>query len=664
MAVAVAMDFFEHQDRARKKTSLLIFYYVLAVILIVVAVYLAFAGTFMGVKVKTGDEFAPQDFWNPDLFTWVAGGTLLIVLAGSAYKISQLSGGGESVARMLGGRIINANTRDPNERKILNVVEEMAVASGTPVPPVFILDNEEGINAFAAGFTPSDAVIGVTRGCVRQLTRDELQGVIAHEFSHILNGDMRLNIRLIGVLHGILVIGMLGYWIFRTSLHSGSSRSRSEKGGNKLPIVLLGLIVMIIGYVGVFFGKLIKSAVSRQREFLADASAVQFTRNPAGISGALKRIAGFTRGSRLKTPNAEVTSHFFFSNGLASSLANLMATHPPLEERIRRIDPYFGMELDHLASAARDGEAVAAGFGDATARIPPDGGRRAVAAGASEVAGAPAQRFSATPDDVASSVGNPKPEHLRYASDLLAGLPAPVRAAVSETSGARAVIYSLLLNTDETPRKTQLEHLREYAEAMVCAETISLYPLVRKMGYESHLPLANLAMPALKELSLDKYTAFRENVESLVKADRQIDLFEFALQRMIMRHLDPAFKKVKPPAARHRDIAPLARDCATLLSCLAWWGADKETDAQAAFLNGARAMEFDPLTMLAAGDCGLAAVDAALAALVEAAPAIKKRILKGCVACVGSDGKVTIEEAELLRAVADSLDCPIPPFLG
>ena len=634
MASTATMDFFEHQDVARKKTSLLIFYYILAVILIAGAVYLAFAATFIGVKVKTGSEFTPEQLWNLELFTWVVGGTLLVVVFGSVYKISQLSGGGESVAQMLGGRPISPNTRDADERKILNVVEEMAIASGTPVPPVFLLEHEQGINAFAAGFGPNDAVIGVTRGCVRQLSRDELQGVIAHEFSHILNGDMRLNIRLIGVLNGILIVGLIGYWIFRTSLYSRSSRSSKEQG-NKLPIVLLGLIVMIIGYVGVFFGKLIKSAVSRQREYLADASAVQFTRNPAGISGALKRIAGYSTGSKLATPKAEEASHMFFSNGLASSLLGLMATHPPLDERIRRLDPYFDMELGEA------GAGTAAGF-----------------------AGQTAQQFKAVPEDVVSSVGKPMPEHLSYVSDLLSSLPDELRAAAYEPFGARAVIYGLLLNADADARKTQLEHLQEHADPAVYNETIRLAALMRDIGRRAYLPLTDLAIATLRKLSPAQYGTFCRNIDHLVKADKQIDLFEYALQRMIIRHLDPTFSKTKPPPIRHHEVGAVTAECTALMSCLAYWGADSEGEAREAFGKGAQALGVGELSMDAQANCGLGTVDEALASLASAAPGVKKMVLKGCVACVASDGKVTIEEAELLRSVADALGCPVPPFLG
>ena len=294
------------------------------------------------------------DLWNPELFGLVAMGTSAVIAAGSLYKMAALSGGGHTVAELLGGRLLRADAATPAERRLLNVVEEMAIASGVPVPPVYLLENELGINAFAAGHAPGDAVVAVTAGTLARLSRDELQGVIAHEFSHILNGDMRLNIRLMGVLFGILVIGLTGWIIFRSTTGGYvrlGARDDDRKGFNPLP--LIGLALYVIGYVGVFFGNLIKAAVSRQREFLADASAVQFTRNPDGIAGALKKIGAVAEGSRIQDPHAEEASHMFFGDALSgwTELFGLLATHPPLVERIKRIDPSF--DGDFSQGAAR-----------------------------------------------------------------------------------------------------------------------------------------------------------------------------------------------------------------------------------------------------------------------------------------------------------------------
>src|ERR1035437_5821064 len=371
------MNFFEHQERARRRTTLLLFYYALAVALIIGTIYLVVGGVLR--SYAPGEDYGPGNpppliAWDPLLFAWVAGGTLLVVLLGSAFKIAPLAGGGSVVAENLGGTLVNMDTADLAERRLLNVVEEIALASGAPVPPVYVLEKEAGINAFAAGFTSSNAIVAVTRGALDTLTRDELQGVVAHEFSHILNGDMRLNIRLMGLLNGILAIAMVGYLLFRLIGNgaswggSGGSRrssrdGKSEGGGGWIvALVLIGVALWILGYVGVFFANLIKEAVSRQREFVADASAVQFTRNPLGIGGALKKIGGLSAGSRLAAPRASEASHFYFANGLRESWLSVFATHPPLAERIRRIEPDFeGVSTAVSAHVAETDQVVSVG---------------------------------------------------------------------------------------------------------------------------------------------------------------------------------------------------------------------------------------------------------------------------------------------------------------
>jgi len=323
------MDFFKEQDKSRTKTTQLIGLFILAVVAVVLAVYViaVMVMFFYGARQP---GFNPNNFhWiQPRLGFWVVSVTLLIIFIASAAKIIALAKGGSAVAENLGGRLINASATDRDERRLINVVEEMSLAAGVPVPQVYILDREKGINAFAAGYSPNDAAVAVTRGCLTQLRRNELQGVIAHEFSHILNGDMRLNIRLIGFLSGIMVLAQIGYLILR-------SRSSSRKSGAQIVVVGLGLL--IIGFVGQLFGRMIQAAVSRQREFFADASSVQFTRNPRGIAEALKKIGGFMTGSRIESPNAGEICHMFFGKAIRT----LFATHPPLTDRIYRLQPDF-----------------------------------------------------------------------------------------------------------------------------------------------------------------------------------------------------------------------------------------------------------------------------------------------------------------------------------
>ncbi|MDP2398804.1 MAG: M48 family metallopeptidase [Burkholderiales bacterium] len=340
------MDFFGKQAQARTKTTALVLYFVLAVILIVAAVYSASLGILHFTQVMTNDgapvalpSWRSIVLWDPQLFGWVVSGTLGVVLAGAIYKFLRLSRGGSAVAEELGGRLLVDDPTDADERRLRNVVEEMALAAGVPVPKVYVLDSDSGINAFAAGHNAGDAAIGITRGGMTLLTRDELQGVIGHEFSHLLNGDMRMNIRIMGVLFGIVCLTVIG----RVLMHSrgGGNRGRA-------PMLLLGVALLIIGAVGVLFGRLIQAALSRQREMLADASAVQFTRNPAGLAGALRKIGSV--GARIDSPHAGEASHMFFENGLGKPVFGWLATHPPLAERIRAIDPSWDGRFDAIVT--------------------------------------------------------------------------------------------------------------------------------------------------------------------------------------------------------------------------------------------------------------------------------------------------------------------------
>jgi Zn-dependent protease with chaperone function len=342
----MATDFFERQDAARRSTKWLVGMFLLGVVAIVGATMAV--GVVAIEMAQDSSHYAAGDGGGLGVSEESLAGAgaaglfaLALITCGSLFKVAQLSGGGNVVAENLGGRRVFPDTTDTVERRLLNVVEEMALASGVPAPPVFLLNEEEGINAFAAGYSPSDAVVAVTRGTAERLSREELQGVVAHEFSHILNGDMRLNIRLIGVLHGILLIGLMGRFMLRMASNWGSGGSNKESKGGAAYFGLIGLALIVLGYLGTLIGNLIKAAVSRQREYLADSSAVQFTRNPGGLAGALKRIGAAIVGSRLNAPNASEASHMFFAQGVWEGFTALTATHPPLDDRIRRLEPQW-----------------------------------------------------------------------------------------------------------------------------------------------------------------------------------------------------------------------------------------------------------------------------------------------------------------------------------
>jgi Zn-dependent protease with chaperone function len=637
------MDFFAHQDRARRNTRLLVGLMVLAYVGTILLVYGVVVGVFMGAASNQATEgLQGRDaWWQPDMLLLVAAGVSFVIGGGSLYKSVQLSGGGEKLAEMLGGRRLVPSSSHPLERKVLNIVEEMAIASGTAVPPVYLLDNEHGINAFAAGLDIDSAVIGITQGAAETLTRDELQGVVAHEFSHILHGDMRLNLRLIAIVHGILVLGLLGYYMLRI-FASGRPRRRSDKeGGFQAAVVIFGLALMIIGYVGTFFGSLIKAAVSRQREFLADASAVQFTRNPDGIAGALARIAT-ADGSKLQAPRAAEASHMFFASGLWT----LFATHPPLADRIARIDAsraaLLGSALSEPTAPAM--QAGMAGF-----------------AGVASVPSASVAPPQSQPMAAVAAIGEPTAADIAHAHQLLESLPAQLREAAHDPFGCRGVIYALLLDSDPNIRHQQFQILAARAEPAACDETRRHSLLVDGLRREHRLTLVDTSIGTLRNLSHEQYQRFRSCLEALVQADQRLDLFEWVLQKILLRHLDPVFG-MEPKTTRQRKAAN--RDVAMLLSCLAHVGGSTEEDAAEAFRRGALATGLQDLELLSADQSRLDALSHAVDTLAHIKPKSKRKIVEAVAVTVAHDGVITVTEAELLRGVADALGCPMPPLLG
>lgn len=645
------MNFFESQDRVRKNTFRLVLLFALAVAALIAMTNLlvmAVFGYINSQQLQDGGTLVRQMDWQT--FAAVSVGVAVVVLAGSLYKIMALSAGGKVVAESLGGQLIPQNTADLKQRKLLNVVEEMAIASGTPPPPVYLLADEPGINAFAAGFSPRDAVIAVTQGAIDHLSRDQLQGVIAHEFSHIFNGDMRLNIRLIGVLNGILILGIIGYYLLYSTSYSRRGRDSGKSGGG---IMALAIGLMVIGFAGTFFGGLIKAAVSRQREYLADASAVQFTRNPDGIAGALKRIGGLESGSVMKHPGASEVSHAFFARGVSGFMQAMSATHPPLAKRILRIDPHWDGKFyssDSADKAGLPGSGEAAGKKETMTRAALAKKVAAVATGAALV-------------DVSNAIdqiGDPTQESVDHARALIAELPATLIEAAREPYGARAVVYSLVLDPGQAVRERQLARLQQHADANVLLLTHELRPAMAGLDIKYRLPLMDITIPALKQLSPDQYQAFRDNLLALIEMDSRVDLLEWSLQKILFAHLDGQFFKLAIPTARHADVGQLRQEIGLVLSVMAHAGQQDKQAVEDAFGAATKVLKISGLQLVPENEIDFSALDVSLEKLEGLKPLAKAQLLKACAASVVRDQRVSAVEVELLRAFADVLGCPLP----
>ena len=661
-------SFFENQDLARRNTKLLVVMYFLAVAGVIIAVDLVLAGAWIygyaDMVVPKGRSPGPITLLAAvpaKVYVMGALGTACVIFAVSGWNIVKLGSGGKAVAEMAGARRVAPDTKDPLERRFVNVVEEMSIASGVRVPGVYVMDEERGINAFAAGYDVSDSVVAVTRGALETLNRDELQGVIAHEFSHILNGDMRLNIRMIGVLAGIVFIGSIGEFIMR------SQRGGSDSKG-AAPIFLGGLALLLIGYIGLFFARLIKAGVSRQREFLADASSVQFTRNPDGIAGALDQISISAAGTLIENRHAEDMSHMFFGEGLKMKFEGLFGTHPPVEERIKRAHARFDRasyrkaRVSAVADESSDVDVSKNGISQKDAAIAVLAaasvgvtGRRGVDLGTSwgRSAGASAQL-----------VGSMDGAKVDYAARLLQALPAGLRETLRDPAGARAAMVALLLAPKEDVMKVQLAALAAKGLGALVEPARAAEAMTRRLGAALHLPLIDLALPAVKSLPEEERRALVSALEAVIHADRRVSLREFVVLTLARTQLMP---RGKPGAAGSKRIAELRSAAVIVLSLVAHAGTRQDASGQrgaalaAAMRAGVKEMGLPETAAAAALTLEVAAE--ALEVLKSLAPMQKAVLVKGLFAAVTHDGSIRIMEAELMRLVGAVLDCPLPPLL-
>ncbi len=656
------MDFFEAQERAKQRTRRLVVLFAFAVGGTILAGY--FAAIFVlgqapdrnpryrGYETESTAFAGERPLWQPQVFATVSVLTLAVVGLASFYKWTQFRTGGGAVAESVGGRRIESHTTDLQERRLLNVVEEMAIASGVGMPTVYVLDDEPGINAFAAGLTTSDAVVAVTRGTLEKLTRDELQGVIGHEFSHILNGDMRLNVKLSAILFGILVLGLLGRGILN-SLRFSRPRGKNSGGGVAL-VVVSGLALVLVGYVGYFFGRLIQAAVSRQREFLADASSVQFTRNPEGLTGALRKIGGYALGSSIQATKGTAIGHFFFAQGFRSMFGGLWATHPPLPERIRAIDPQFDgtfIEPPQVVDVTRE-SFVSAGLAPARAVSGQDAGRSNRPSPDLKAPFAPAA------GTVMATAGTLTTEQLANAGSLLASVPPRLLTAARSPHEAPVLLYGLLLELEPETRRQQTELIASRSGDAAARLLAALAPALQELKPAHKLPLLQLAQPALRNLPPAALEPFFSTLDELVHIDGHVSTFEFALQKIILRTLAVG----RAPGATVVQIYSfnaVAGEIAIVLSALAHHAGQ---DPARNFSAGAAQLKLleGKIPLLSPGACDLPQLDAALDKLATSSGPIKQRLLVAAAHVVSADGVLLVAEAELLRAVAATLDVPMP----
>ncbi|HHY0493545.1 M48 family metallopeptidase [Vibrio parahaemolyticus] len=613
------MDFFHHQDTARQRTGLLVMLFTLAVLAITGLVSVISIGIYF---YFTGEPFTTQSIISYCLLSFV--GVLTVVSISSFIRLSELNAnGGRGVAESIGGKLISTDTSNAKHRQLLNVVEEMSIASGIPVPPVYVMAEEHGINAFAAGMSIDDAVIGVTQGALDAFSRDELQGVIAHEFSHILNGDMRLNTRLIGALFGITCIAHFGHLILDNS-NSTRHVSRSSSDSNKgfAVIILIAIVCLVLGWLGTLFGNMIKAAISRQREFLADASAVQFTRNDQGIAGALKKIGSNVQGSTLNTKASDEMSHMMFGQSKLSGFSGLFATHPPLDERIRRIEPNWDgiyAQHSHAQSTAFDNEQVS-GF----------------AVGG----GSPASQ-SASPSEQLSETGQ----------QLISQLPPELVDIAREPYSARFIAFALIFDGSDIQR----EMIKSYVP--LASQSTLLPWLDYDLPLHLRFPLLELALPALKSLSEAQKISLCKVLRELSETDNQYSLAEWCVINLLEKQLLASFGFIK----QHKTLKQLEESVFWLLRELAWVSHSQAEKAQRAYHCALAHLGF-PEVKLEPANSNWHLSRAALELLLQLKPKDRRMFVKACRLAIESDGEITVAEGELYRVIACFLEVPEPPL--
>lgn len=645
------MNFFEHQEHAHRKTSILILYFILAVFLIVIAVNALIVSAIVVVQTQNKPMIPRHEIlaWFILVGKYVSPSVIGIILLGTLITLFKLKGGGLALAEMVKARPIEYTSSDFLEKRLVNVVEEMSIAAGVPIPKLFVMDNEPAINAFVAGIKPADTVMVVTKGALDNLTREELQGVIGHEYSHILNSDMLINLRLIAILAGILMIGQAGFNIIRIF---SSSRSTSSDSKSNFPVVIIfvGLGLVIIGYIGLFFGRLIKAGVSRQRELLADASSVAYTRNPEGLVNALRRIAQSDKGALLKNNHAEDISHLCFSpSSPVIFFKSLLATHPPLAFRIKQIDPDGIYSSRPLKSAAAEKEQKKA-KPQSLENIP------GTILGAATVM--LEKNAMIESEALRQSIGKLTQANILLAQQLISQIPEPLLDEAHNPKSVGNLLWALV-----SPHST------EKIKALVSDKTIlpkevstliNIQQALLQMPKNLYLPLINIALASFKQNPIEERKRIYDTLEKVASIEQQ-DLFDFLVVALIGKAVeDPSPSSTRTKYSRYEDVLP---ELTALITLIVQYSQDKEN--QASFFEKIMThFTQEKVTMKQGITFDATYVRTLLASLNQLTPLCKERVIYAVIDAIASDDKITLEEAALIRGIAASLDCPVPPIVA
>lgn len=591
---------------------------------------------------------------NEPLWVYISLGLIIIVITGSLFKMFMLRGGGTSVAKMVNARRILTDTNDFHEKRLIHIVEEMSIASGVPMPALYIMDKEMGINAFVAGITPKDTVLVVTKGSLENLNREELQAVIGHEFSHIFNGDMKINIRLMAILSGILLIGNVGEIIIRSAgRSSGRKRSNSKGGGGVVVILLIAVVMIVFGYLGLFLGRIIKAAVSRQRELLADACAIQYTRYPQGLASAFKRMLILEQGSKLNSQQVEDINHLCFGEAMSFTFfSSLFATHPPLEERIKAIDPYGKYTL--LSNTAKEEKLSGDVAGTKKTNL------ESVLAPIMYSMAAAASTAHTNAEMMKNSIGNPSDAHFEHAKNIHNLLPEMLLNNARNKEKVEYLYYALILRRyknkipimeylSQTLNKTELDFVNQINE------------MLRPLPIETLMPLFDISLPAFSENPPEKRNAIYNRIEALSHTLKP-SLFRFALLTLLGKKLTDSTRVSDRP--KYYSLDSVREEIATLFSFVTNYSYSNESERNEHFFKIVNTLLSEPIQKPSIEVFKTIQFRNILEKLNKLTPELKEKIISSCVELVLSDNHVKIQEAEIIRVISGCLDSPMPVFLN
>lgn len=650
------MNFFEQQDKTRKKTSRLVLYFILAIIFIILAVDLLIVCTIIyssypdssnsihfmlnneeTTLIKQGSiDFRVFSLLMLMVTAGVAPVILIIIGIGTLIRLIQTRGGGLSVAEMVKARPIDHSTEDFKEKRFINIVEEMSIASGVSVPSLFVMDNEPAINAFVAGVHPNDMVMVVTQGALELLDRDALQGVVGHEFSHIFNGDMRINLRLIGLLGGIFAIGQLGSFILRSLQFRTSSSSSDSKGSGVFVVIIIGIGLFVIGYIGLFFGRLIKAAISRQRESLADACSVQYTRNPQGLINALSAIQENQKGSQLKSSHAEDVNHMCFGPSLNMWFGALLASHPPIAQRIHDLDPQARYSRDIQPNSVSS---------NTPSSFSPHGEAMGFASTSSSI------------NQIEQSIGHLNQEHIEYATKLLDGIPEEIKNLCHDSNQVEIILYAVLMPTHDRILNAQAEDLINKQLDTASISQIRHYgQQIDALGAMYYLPIIDIAIPAFRLKNMDEKIKVIAILEQFVAINP--NLFTFSAVAVIKKSIN-----LYATPKKHIRLASLIPQVSELIRFIIACGKTDAQTSSALFQQVMQQFTKGQINEPPAKVFSAQGFQDMVAKLNQLAPLDKEKLLHACLSCIEIDQRIEIEETEAVRAIAACLNCPIPPIM-